>query len=65
MDTTLIDALRAQLQRETGQPVALVETHISWVLLTPTQALKLKKPVRLGRRACTRSACSGAEPTRT
>ena len=47
MDTTLIDALRAQLQRETGQPVALVETHISWVLLTPTQALKLKKPVRL------------------
>ncbi|RUR66353.1 aminoglycoside phosphotransferase [Variovorax guangxiensis] len=47
MDTTLIDALRAQLQQETGQPVALVETHISWVLLTPTQALKLKKPVRL------------------
>jgi len=47
MDTTLIGALRAQLQRETGQPVALVETHISWVLLTPTQALKLKKPVRL------------------
>jgi len=47
MDTTLIDALRTELQRETGQPVGLVETHISWVLLTPTQALKLKKPVRL------------------
>ena len=47
MDTTLVDALRAELQRETGQAVALVETHISWVLLTPAQALKLKKPVRL------------------
>ena len=47
MDTTLIDALRAALRQQTGQPVALVETHISWVLLTPTQAFKLKKPVRL------------------
>jgi aminoglycoside phosphotransferase family enzyme/predicted kinase len=47
MDTTLVNALREQLQRETGQPVALVETHISWVLLTQTQAFKLKKPVRL------------------
>ena len=47
MDTTLVDALRAELQRETGQPVGLAETHISWVLLTPTLALKLKKPVRL------------------
>lgn len=47
MDTTLVNALREQLQRETGQPVALVETHISWVLLTATLACKLKKPVRL------------------
>ncbi|MET3494432.1 AAA family ATPase [Variovorax boronicumulans] len=47
MDTTLVDALRETLQRETGQPVALVETHISWVLLTQTLAFKLKKPVRL------------------
>ncbi|MGO4606206.1 AAA family ATPase [Variovorax sp. 2RAF20] len=47
MDTTLVNALREQLQRETGQPVVLVETHISWVLLTRTQAFKLKKPVRL------------------
>lgn len=47
MDTTLVDALRDELQRESGQPVALVETHISWVLLTQTLACKLKKPVRL------------------
>lgn len=47
MDTTLVDALREALWRETGQPVALVETHISWVLLTRTLAFKLKKPVRL------------------
>ena len=47
MDTTLIDALREALRQQTGQPVALVETHISWVLLTQTHAFKLKKPVRL------------------
>ena len=47
MDTTLVDALREALRLETGQPVALVETHISWVLLTQTLAFKLKKPVRL------------------
>lgn len=47
MDTTLVCALREALQRETGQPVALVETHISWVLLTQTMAFKLKKPVHL------------------
>ena len=47
MDTTLIDALREALRQQTGQPVALVETHISWVLLTQTCAFKLKKPVRL------------------
>ena len=44
---TLIDALRQRLQAETGQPVSLVETHISWVLLTERLAYKLKKPVHL------------------
>ncbi len=47
MDTTLVDALREALRLETGKPVALVETHISWILLTQTLAFKLKKPVRL------------------
>ena len=46
MDTTLVQALREALQRETGERVELVETHISWVLLTATLAYKLKKPVR-------------------
>ena len=44
---TLIDALRRRLQSESGHPVQLVETHISWVLLTEGLAYKLKKPVRL------------------
>lgn len=30
------------------QPVELVETHISWVILTPDFAFKIKKPVLLG-----------------
>src|SRR5665811_653462 len=47
VDGTLINALRARLQADTEQPVALVETHISWVLLTERLAYKLKKPVRL------------------
>lgn len=42
-----VESLRAQLQRRCGAPVALRETHISWVLLTPRLAFKLKKPVRL------------------
>ncbi|RZL92740.1 MAG: aminoglycoside phosphotransferase [Variovorax sp.] len=48
VDRTLVSALREQLQSETGQPVSLVETHISWVLLTRRLAYKLKKPVSLG-----------------
>jgi aminoglycoside phosphotransferase family enzyme/predicted kinase len=44
---TLIDALRLRLQLDTGQPVQLVETHISWVLLADTLAYKVKKPVHL------------------
>ncbi|SFQ60677.1 hypothetical protein SAMN05216567_121131 [Variovorax sp. OK605] len=47
MDTTLVNALRDLLHRDTGAPVELVETHISWVLLTASHAYKLKKPVRL------------------
>lgn len=43
----LIDALRRHLQLQSGQPVQLVETHISWVLLAGTLAYKLKKPVHL------------------
>lgn len=44
---TLIDALRDRLRADTGQPVELLETHISWVLLTDRLAYKLKKPLRL------------------
>ena len=44
---TLIEALRLRLELETSQPVQLVETHISWVLLAGTLAYKVKKPVHL------------------
>ncbi|OGB05264.1 MAG: aminoglycoside phosphotransferase [Burkholderiales bacterium RIFCSPHIGHO2_12_FULL_61_11] len=47
VDSTLIQALRERLLADTGQPVELQETHISWVLLTERLAYKLKKPVRL------------------
>jgi len=47
VERTLIDALRDRLQADTGQPVELQETHISWVLLTDRLAYKLKKPLRL------------------
>lgn len=47
VDSTWIQALRKRLQIDTQQPVALQETHISWVLLTEHLAYKLKKPVRL------------------
>lgn len=46
-DAVLIHALQAGLQASTGQPVRLIETHISWVLLAGPSAYKLKKPVRL------------------
>jgi aminoglycoside phosphotransferase family enzyme/predicted kinase len=42
-----IESLRAQLQRRTGAPVKLLQTHVSWVLLTGRLAFKLKKPVSL------------------
>ena len=41
------ERLRASLEALDGVPVRLVETHISWVLLTESLAYKLKKPVRL------------------
>ncbi|KWT94086.1 MULTISPECIES: bifunctional aminoglycoside phosphotransferase/ATP-binding protein [unclassified Variovorax] len=47
-DRTLVTALRERLQSDTGEAVSLVETHISWVLLTSQLAYKLKKPVSLG-----------------
>ena len=42
-------ALAASLVQALAQRLdaALVETHISWVLLTPTQVYKVKKPLRL------------------
>lgn len=44
----LVDTLRQHLQAVTTADVALIETHLSWVLLTPQHAYKLKKPVALG-----------------
>ncbi|GAB2774696.1 hypothetical protein GCM10027275_17170 [Rhabdobacter roseus] len=46
MESTHIQQLQAWLEQETQQPVVLHETHISWVLLTPTLTYKIKKPVR-------------------
>ncbi len=42
-----VAALRLSLQALQLAPVQLVETHISWVLLTDRYAYKLKKPLRL------------------
>src|SRR2546423_10501354 len=42
-----VEALRMSLGARQHRPVRLVETHISWVLLTDTHAYKLKKPLRL------------------
>jgi len=46
--STTIDALAAWLQAREGGPVQVVQTHISWLLLTPLHAYKLRKPVNLG-----------------
>ena len=46
-DRTLVDALRERLETDCGQEVRVIETHISWVLLTPELAYKLKKPLHL------------------
>lgn len=42
----LHERLRRALQHVTDPPVELRETHLSWVLLTPDRAVKLRKPVR-------------------
>lgn len=47
IDTTLVTALRERLRQVSGTEIETVETHISWVLLTPALAYKLKKPVHL------------------
>ncbi len=41
-----VASLRASLEAAEGAPVSLIETHISWVLLAPSLAYKLKKPVQ-------------------
>jgi aminoglycoside phosphotransferase family enzyme/predicted kinase len=47
VDPTLVAGLREHLRAQTGRDVSLIETHISWVLLTDRLAYKLKKPIRL------------------
>ena len=42
-----VAALRAVLQALQAEPVELVETHLSWVLLSTDHAYKLKKPLQL------------------
>jgi aminoglycoside phosphotransferase family enzyme/predicted kinase len=42
-----VQRLRQDLLGRIGAPVALLQTHASWILLTPRLAFKLKKPVRL------------------
>ena len=44
----LVHGLQQWLEARTGQAHVLIETHISWVLLGPELAYKLKKPVRFG-----------------
>ncbi|WP_428423309.1 AAA family ATPase [Methylibium sp.] len=44
----LAQALRRRLATDEGAAVELIETHISWVLLTERHAYKIKKPVRFG-----------------
>ncbi|EHR73763.1 hypothetical protein BurJ1DRAFT_4979 [Burkholderiales bacterium JOSHI_001] len=42
----LVAALRQHLAAQTGAPVLLLETHISWVLVAGERAYKLKKALR-------------------
>ena len=44
----LVAQLQAQWSAAGAPPVERIETHISWVLLTATEAYKFKKPVQLG-----------------
>lgn len=43
-----IAALCRRIEADGHGPVERVETHLSWVLLTPRHAYKIKKPVQLG-----------------
>ncbi|HEX5371731.1 MAG TPA: AAA family ATPase [Aquabacterium sp.] len=43
-----VSAVTQALQARDGGPVRCLETHISWVWLTPTHAYKVRKPVDLG-----------------
>jgi aminoglycoside phosphotransferase family enzyme/predicted kinase len=44
----LVDRLRDVLREPSGPPVEVIETHISWVLLTGHEAYKIKKALALG-----------------
>ncbi|MEW6119708.1 MAG: AAA family ATPase [Pseudomonadota bacterium] len=50
MTTAETSALVEALARQIGgsEPSAVIETHISWILLTGTFAYKIKKPLNLG-----------------
>ncbi len=48
-ETTLITALQqAQTYRHPVTEIKLIETHISWIILTGDYAYKIKKPLNLG-----------------
>lgn len=59
----LVDRLHQRLlEQALGHAVDRIETHLSWVLVTPTEAFKVKKAVDLGfvdqrRREARRQAC--------
>ena len=40
-----VDTLMATMQKKVGVATSLIETHISWVLLTDSCAYKIKKPM--------------------
>ena len=42
----VLDILERRAFPGSGKGATLVETHISWVILTPDFAFKIKKPVR-------------------
>lgn len=48
MDPMITALLRSEAYPHPTGPITLVETHISWVLLTGSYAYKVKKPVNLG-----------------
>jgi len=48
MEPLLASLLRPEAYGHPAGPIRLIETHISWVLLTGSYAYKVKKPVNLG-----------------